>query len=337
MSTETNENQLSVPSQTPASPPLPVHYSGPLAFLVDTNAFNHLWRVAKSYAAAGTMVPKNFQGKPEDCFVACQLALRLGCDPYMLMQNTYIVHGRPGFEAKLATALLNSSGKLKGTLKYSFDGSGDAYGCRAWGIDAETGEKVVGPKVDWSMVKAEGWNKDKQIRDGGGVQKSKWNTMPDLMFTYRAATFFIRTNYPEVLMGMQTRDELEDSVIDVEVTPSEPPPSKAQAMAERIKTSGSQPVSREEPEPTTPTQEAPADEPQIPSDPDEPQPSAVDEWLRKIQLADNITQCRKFLPDLISMDERLSDAEKADLKAACEARAEVIRGQRGERSKGGAA
>jgi len=184
-----------------------------LAFLTDGAAFGHLWRVATGYSRSA-LVPEAFRGKKDDCFIACQLAMRLNVDPFMLMQSMYIVHGRPGFEAKLAIALLNSSGKIKGTVKTQFTGTGDDYGCRAWCIDADTGERVDGPKVDWKMVKGEGWNKDKALRNGGGVQKSKWNTMPDLMFVYRASAFLIRSNYPEVLMGMSTAEELEDVAAD---------------------------------------------------------------------------------------------------------------------------
>jgi len=184
-----------------------------LAFLTDGAAFGHLWRVATGYSRS-MLVPEAFRGKKDDCFIACQLAMRLNVDPFMLMQSMYIVHGRPGFEAKLAIALLNSSGKIKGTVKTQFSGTGDDYGCRAWCIDADTGERVDGPKVDWKMVKGEGWSKDKTLRNGGGVQRSKWNTMPDLMFVYRASAFLIRSNYPEVLMGMSTAEELEDAAAD---------------------------------------------------------------------------------------------------------------------------
>jgi hypothetical protein len=59
------------------------------------------------------------------------------------------------------------------------------------------------------MVKSEGW-----------LQKtgSKWQTMPELMFQYRAASFFGRLYAPDILKGMQTVDEVKDvvSTIDVE-------------------------------------------------------------------------------------------------------------------------
>ena len=51
------------------------------------------------------------------------------------------------------------------------------------------------------MVKGEGW------LDKSG---SKWKTMPEQMFTYRAASFFARKYCPDVLMGLQTVEEVRD-------------------------------------------------------------------------------------------------------------------------------
>jgi hypothetical protein len=51
------------------------------------------------------------------------------------------------------------------------------------------------------MVKAEGW-----LAKPG----SKWKTMPELMFRYRAAAFFGRLYAPDILMGMPTSDEMLD-------------------------------------------------------------------------------------------------------------------------------
>jgi hypothetical protein len=39
---------------------------------------------------------------------------------------------------------------------------------------------------------------------------SKWQTMPELMLRYRSATFFGRLYAPEILMGMQTSEEVQD-------------------------------------------------------------------------------------------------------------------------------
>src|SRR3569832_1653217 len=63
-----------------------------------------LWRLAQAYAGSGT-VPEHYRDKPNDCFIACQMSLRLKVDPLAYMQISYIVHGKPGIETKLAVAL----------------------------------------------------------------------------------------------------------------------------------------------------------------------------------------------------------------------------------------
>lgn len=161
-----------------------------------------LYRLAQAYARS-QIVPDQYRGKPDDCFIACQMAFRLRVDPMAYMQASYVVHGRPGLEAKFAIGLLNTSGLIRGRISYSDSGSiekGDRQ-CVASAIDAATGE-VVSATVTWKMVAAEGWNKK---------AGSKWVTMPDVMFRYRAAAFLIRTHYPEVLSGMPMVDEIEDS------------------------------------------------------------------------------------------------------------------------------
>lgn len=164
-----------------------------------------MWRLSQMYASS-TLVPAHYQNSPSNCFIACQMAFRMGIDPLAFMQNSYIVHGRPGIEAKLAIAALNTSGLIKGRVTYERIGSGKSGSCVAKVVDRESGETIVGAPVTWELVSAEGWSKRGD---------SKWNTMPDLMFQYRAAMFLIRTIYPEVVMGIKTVDELLDEPIPV--------------------------------------------------------------------------------------------------------------------------
>lgn len=195
------ETGLAKPSEQPPRRAMAVATDdGEFANLLDTNKFEHMWRVAGVFAASN-LVPVIFRGKREDCFVAVQMAVRLGVDPFMFLQNTYPAPGgKPGMEGKLAIALINSSGKFKGQLKYELDGTGDDFGCVAWGIDKATGERVDGPRVTIGIAKREGWYD----------RNPKWKNVPDLMLRYRSGAWFGRLNCPERLMGMQTRDEMED-------------------------------------------------------------------------------------------------------------------------------
>lgn len=181
------------------------------SIFLDMARFEQAKQVARMLCAS-TMVPEHFRGAEGmgNTMIALELAERMRVSPFMLMQKMYIVHGKPGLEAQIAIAMVNQSGRFT-PLKYRFDGSGDDYGCTAYATEIRTGETLEGPKITLKMVKAEGWDQDKKTKIGG-VQKSKWNTMPDVMFCYRAASYFKNRHCPEVTMGMYTREEMEDAI-----------------------------------------------------------------------------------------------------------------------------
>lgn len=158
-------------------------------------------QAAERYSRS-TLVPQIFRGKPDDCFIMVQLAARQNVDPFMLMQNSYVVHGTPGVMGKYAIGMMNVKGPFKGGVQFKYEGAGDSRKCTAWAIHKDTGEKCE-QTVGYQMAKAEGW-----------VKNPKWQTMTDLMLAYRSGAFLARLYCPEVLMGMQTAEELED-IIDV--------------------------------------------------------------------------------------------------------------------------
>lgn len=164
--------------------------------------FEHAQRIATLFSSS-TMVPQHFQGNVANCLIALNYADRIQADPFLVMQNIYIVHGRPGIEAKLVIALINQSHKYAEPLKFRFDGDGENYGCTAWTKEAKSGEVVEGPKVTRSMVKAEGWD---------SKAGTKWKTIPELMFRYRAASWFANVHCPELKLGMATVEEIHDFV-----------------------------------------------------------------------------------------------------------------------------
>lgn len=177
----------------------PVTDNSEFSSLLDSDRFAQIQRVAKLFSESD-LVPEVFQGKPANCAVALQMAFRMQIDPMMLMQNMYIVYGRPGIEAKLAIALMNQRGPFEGPVQWRFDGEGEKRSCTAYATHRGTGQRCEAT-VPWSMVKAEGWIDKKG---------SKWLTMPDVMFQYRSAMFLGRLYCPEVLLGLPAADELAD-------------------------------------------------------------------------------------------------------------------------------
>lgn len=169
---------------------------------------------AKQYSAS-LFVPKQFQGRDGEanCVIAIELAERLGVSPLAVMQQTYVVHGKPAWSSTFLIACINASGRFT-QLRYeltepqektiSVRGKAtkiEDITCVAWCLDRETKERLESPPVSIEMAYQEGWYQ----KDG-----SKWQTMPKLMLRYRAATLFARLYAPDITLGMRTEHEVED-------------------------------------------------------------------------------------------------------------------------------
>lgn len=215
--------------------------------------------------------------------VALNMAQRMGADPLMVMQNLYIVEGRPSWSSQWIIAAINGCGrfsplrfdiKVLGKKKVehiAFEWSEDDRGkkqrrevrksievedkvCVAWAIEKETGERLESPAVSIEMAVKEGW----YTKNG-----SKWQTMPDVMLRYRTASFFGKLYAPELLMGLQTTEEVHDTIdvtpapdgtlqADIDSLREEQPPARAPRQSRRP---------APDPEPATDVEMKAADEP----------------------------------------------------------------------------
>jgi hypothetical protein len=180
----------------------------------------------KSYGKVTGYEP-NSAGLP-NCIVALNMAQRMGADPLMVMQNLYIIEGRPSWSSQFIIAAINSCGRFS-PLRFEISEPGEVeeitytatvwkndkkvqeqrkvkvqhQTCRAWVIEKETGDRLDGPTVSIQMAIDEGW-----LTKNG----SKWLTMPEIMLRYRCASLFGRLYAPELLMGLQSVEEVRDVI-----------------------------------------------------------------------------------------------------------------------------
>lgn len=223
--------------------------------LLNLEAFELSQRIAKMLSNS-TLVPEQYRatiqkksGKDEygnqlwreepnpnglsNCVIALNMSNRMGADPLMVMQNLYLVNGRPSWSSQFIMAGINSSGRFS-ALRFEIKDLGEKevectetvwenrkpkkvtktvkindFSCVAWAIERETGERLESSKITIEMAVKEGW----YTKDG-----SKWQTMPEQMLRYRAASFFGRVYAPELLMGLRSAEEEQDRIIDVTPT-----------------------------------------------------------------------------------------------------------------------
>ena len=104
----TENTELTVPQEStdiiPQTPPTQ-------NLLQNTKALAMINRLADRYANS-SMVPDTYKGKPDNCFVALELASRMDVSPVLVMQNLYIVQGKPSWAGQACKALIDGSGKF---------------------------------------------------------------------------------------------------------------------------------------------------------------------------------------------------------------------------------
>ena len=98
--------------------------------------------------------------------------------------------------------MINGSGRFT-PLRYELSGEGESLACYAVATDIKTEQELRGPTITMVMAKKEGWS----TKSG-----SKWQTFPEHMIRLRSASFWGRLYASDLLLGIQSQDE----VIDVQ-------------------------------------------------------------------------------------------------------------------------
>jgi hypothetical protein len=215
-----NSETIDVPAETVNNPfdtdntPAPVTANLPAA----GGSFGQLIQQAE-FLSKSTIIPTAFQNKPANCFIAVELARRLNVPAMMVMQGLYVVNGRPAWEGKALAAISNASGRFS-PIRHKMTGTKgkDDYGCIAYFKELSTGQEIEGPEVTMGMAKGLGWTKNPH-----------WVHGYEYMLRYRAESLLVKTVAPEMMCGLQTRQELEEMQ---NVTPDGPVPA-GETAAER--------------------------------------------------------------------------------------------------------
>lgn len=213
--------------------------STPISPFTNNKSFEEAWRMGECFSRS-SIVPDSYRGKENipNCVIALELSNRLNVSPFLVMQNMFVIQGRPSWSAQYLIGAINVSGKFS-PLRWKVTKTGKTIKAEshykewhtdpssnrriptdktktvevpemsavAFATELKTGEVLEGPEVNIQMAVKEGW----YTKDG-----SKWQTMPEIMLRYRSAAFFCRMYCPEVAMGLYTREEIEDIGVKAE-------------------------------------------------------------------------------------------------------------------------
>ncbi|WP_407796925.1 RecT family recombinase [Citrobacter freundii] len=197
---------------------------GTAAAIFSPEGMNQLVRFAELMAGSKATVPAHLAGKTSDCLAVTMQAAQWGMNPFAVAQKTHVVNGTLGYEAQLVNAVVSSSNLLSTRLNYRWDGD--------WSKVNGKSDKSPSLTVTVSAVlKGEAEPRELTISMAqAGVRNSPlWEQDPRQQLAYLCVKRWARLHAPDVLLGVYTPDELQETTPRVErdITP---PAATAQGM-----------------------------------------------------------------------------------------------------------
>lgn len=189
-------------------------------------------QIAEFMAGGKISTPKHLRGNKGDCLAVTMQALRWGFDPTAVAAKTHNINDQLGYEGQLIIAAINTSGRLKAgeTLDFEWFGPWERIVGRFKTIESK---KKMDDDGNPKKYIVPAW--DPKDEEGCGVRCSAtlrgqskprvmellmtqcrtrnstlWTEDPKQQIGYLVGRRWGRLYTPEVILGVYTRDELED-------------------------------------------------------------------------------------------------------------------------------
>lgn len=148
--------------------------------------------------AKSSMVPKAYQGKPEDVLVAVQWGKELGLAPLQALQNIACINGKPSVYGDAAMALVQNSSVCENIEEF-VEGEGTPNPTAV----------CVAHRKNRTPITAR-FSVEDARRAGLWGKQGPWTAYPKRMLQMRARGFALRDAFPDVLKGLITVEEAAD-------------------------------------------------------------------------------------------------------------------------------
>lgn len=152
--------------------------------------------------AESSMVPRQYQGKPQDVLVCVQWGAELGLAPMQALQNIAVINGKPSVYGDAAMAMVQNSPVCEDIEEYiENEGTPNPV---AVCVAKRKGRKPVVAKFSIEDAKRAGlWGK-----------QGPWTQYPKRMMQMRARGFALRNAFADVLKGLITVEEAQDYQVE---------------------------------------------------------------------------------------------------------------------------
>lgn len=193
------------------------------ALVLDGDSLDKMMRLADVMATGRATLPKHFNGNSADCLAVVMQAMQWKMNPFAVAQKTHLVNGVLGYEAQLVNAVITTCAPVVDRLHYEWYGDWD----RVIGkFVIKTGDKGEYRQPGWKLADEEGlgvkvWatfrGEDEPrvlellLAQARTRNSTLWADDPRQQLAYLATKRWSRLYCPDVILGVYSPDELEES------------------------------------------------------------------------------------------------------------------------------
>lgn len=193
------------------------------ALVLDGDSLDKMMRLAEVMATGRATLPKHFNGNPADCLAVVMQSMQWKMNPFAVAQKTHLVNGVLGYEAQLVNAVITTCAPVLDRLHYEWYGAwekvigkftiknGDKgeYRVPGWKLEDEQG---LGVKV-WATFRGEEEPRvlELLLAQARTRNSTLWADDPRQQLAYLATKRWSRLYCPDVILGVYSPDELEET------------------------------------------------------------------------------------------------------------------------------
>lgn len=211
------------------------------AMMMDTAGMDRMIRFAELMASGKSTIPVHLRGNPGDCLAVTMQAMSWGMNPHAVAQKTHLINGTLGYEAQLVAAAINCSRVVSDRFKFEWFGPWEKIVGKLKEVESRTKKDDNGnPKKyivpDWKLHDEQGLGVRVSATIRGESEprtlelmmtqahtrnSTLWTEDPKQQLAYLAQKRWARLYAPDVILGVYTPDEFEQSAQVQDMGPAE--------------------------------------------------------------------------------------------------------------------
>lgn len=158
--------------------------------------------LAQVMARSDIGVRKHLRNNPGACTAVCLQAFEWEMSPYAVANKSYLVNDQIAYESTLLHAVILRRAPIKGRLRHEYSGEGQQRRLR---VVATLRDQEGGGEVDYTSP---------ALADIRPQNSPLWKSDPDQQLSYYSVRGLARRHFPDVIMGVQEREEAEAITLD---------------------------------------------------------------------------------------------------------------------------